>query len=130
VHFGAQDMWNLTVEGDHTYYVVAGEVPVLVHNDPGGQLPGREAARLEAMRLAGIPEDATPIDTLTNASGVQEVYEVNGEYMLLTENTMDRSHPGEPHWEAGKMKESMAIDNHGRYRVQNDKVKVNFTYDC
>jgi len=29
---GAQDMYDLTVEGVHTYYVVAGNLPVLVHN--------------------------------------------------------------------------------------------------
>jgi hypothetical protein len=32
-------MYNLTVEGLHTYYVQAGETPVLVHND-GGAPPG------------------------------------------------------------------------------------------
>ena len=30
--------YNLTVDGLHTYYVVAGDTPVLVHNDPGGDL--------------------------------------------------------------------------------------------
>jgi hypothetical protein len=29
-------MYNLTVADTHTYYVVAGDVPVLVHNDGGG----------------------------------------------------------------------------------------------
>ncbi|MFD5816732.1 RHS repeat-associated core domain-containing protein [Streptomyces sp. NPDC127038] len=29
---GAADMYNLTVDGLHTYYVLAGETPVLVHN--------------------------------------------------------------------------------------------------
>jgi hypothetical protein len=29
---GDQSMYNLTVEGTHTYYVVAGHTPVLVHN--------------------------------------------------------------------------------------------------
>ena len=53
-------------------------------------------AFLRFMR-AGIPEDATPIDEICNESDVQYVYDVNGEYMLLTENTLDRSHPGEPH---------------------------------
>jgi len=31
-HTGAKDMRDLTVEQVHTYYVVAGNVPVLVHN--------------------------------------------------------------------------------------------------
>jgi hypothetical protein len=29
-------MYNLTIHDVHTYYVVAGDNPVLVHNDPGG----------------------------------------------------------------------------------------------
>jgi hypothetical protein len=59
---------------------------------------------------------------------VQYVYEVGGRYMLVTENTLDRTHPGQPHWEAGPMKDNMQVDNYGRYRVSNDKIKVNFTY--
>jgi hypothetical protein len=31
---GGHDMYNLTVEDLHTYYVIAGSVPVLVHNCP------------------------------------------------------------------------------------------------
>jgi hypothetical protein len=124
----ATDAYNLTTASIHTYYVMAGKTPVLVHNADGGDLPGREEARLDVMRRAGIPLDATPIDTLSNASGVQYVYDVNGRYMLVTENTMDRSHPGQPHWEAGPMKRNMQVDNHGRYRVSNNKVKANFTY--
>jgi len=79
------------------------------------------------MKEAGIPLNAKPIDVLQNASGVQYVYDINGKYMLVTENTMDRSHPGEPHWEAGPAKPGLQIDNHGRYRVSNQKVKVNFS---
>jgi hypothetical protein len=30
---GTQNMYNLTVADDHTYYVFAGNTPVLVHND-------------------------------------------------------------------------------------------------
>ncbi|MGW4935414.1 polymorphic toxin-type HINT domain-containing protein [Streptomyces sp. NPDC004166] len=39
---GVSDMYNLTVEQLHTYYVVAGSVPILVHNTncgPGGDIP-------------------------------------------------------------------------------------------
>ncbi|MEV8419182.1 polymorphic toxin-type HINT domain-containing protein [Streptomyces niveus] len=35
---GAADMYNLTVDDLHTYYVLAGDVAVLVHND--GDVPG------------------------------------------------------------------------------------------
>lgn len=41
-------MWNLTVDTDHTYYVIVGDTPVLVHNgcwstrrERAGDLPGK-----------------------------------------------------------------------------------------
>ncbi|MBT8227768.1 MAG: hypothetical protein HKP61_15550 [Dactylosporangium sp.] len=37
-HTGGQDMYNLTVDDIHTYYVVAGNEPVLVHNSSCGNL--------------------------------------------------------------------------------------------
>ncbi|MDX3457245.1 polymorphic toxin-type HINT domain-containing protein [Streptomyces sp. ME02-8801-2C] len=37
---GAADMYNLTVEELHTYYVLAGDTPILVHNS-GGLGPGQ-----------------------------------------------------------------------------------------
>ncbi|MEV6488278.1 RHS repeat-associated core domain-containing protein, partial [Actinoplanes sp. NPDC051633] len=36
---GAQTMHDLTVDTVHTYYVLAGEMPVLVHNCGGGEVP-------------------------------------------------------------------------------------------
>jgi RHS repeat-associated protein len=36
---GEQTMYNLTIADTHTYYVIAGDTPVLVHND-GGYTPG------------------------------------------------------------------------------------------
>ncbi|MFD8928887.1 polymorphic toxin-type HINT domain-containing protein [Streptomyces mirabilis] len=38
---GAADMYNLTVQQLHTYYVLAGQTPVLVHNAGGDPGPGR-----------------------------------------------------------------------------------------
>ncbi len=35
VHPGSADMWNLTVQQLHTYYVLAGTTPILVHNSGG-----------------------------------------------------------------------------------------------
>src|SRR5262249_39462123 len=35
-HTGAKDMHDLTVASVHTYYVLAGSTPVLVHNDGDG----------------------------------------------------------------------------------------------
>ncbi|MET9483282.1 polymorphic toxin-type HINT domain-containing protein [Streptomyces sp. NPDC006638] len=56
---GAADMYNLTVEGLHTYYVLAGSAPVLVHNAgecpvdglPHGALG--EAASLQRLQTQG-----------------------------------------------------------------------------
>jgi hypothetical protein len=95
-------------------------------------LPDRETALAKVKEQAGVPADAEPVDEISNASGVQYVYDVDGETVLVTENTMDRSHPGQAHWEAGPIKENMQIDNYGRYRVRNEwpsgepKSKVDF----
>jgi hypothetical protein len=70
--------------------------------------------------------DAKPIDILRNASGLQYVYDVDGTIMLVTDNTMDSSHPGKPHWEAGPARDPLKVNNYGIYRVSNDKVKVNY----
>ncbi|MPZ78938.1 MAG: hypothetical protein GEV28_00440 [Actinophytocola sp.] len=126
-HVRNQEVYNLTVSGVHTYYVLSGPVPVLARNDDGGNDLSRETVRLLAMRMAGIPVDAEPVDIIRNASGVQYVYDMDGRNMLVTENTMDRSHPGQPHWEAGEMKQNQQVDNHGRWRVANNKIKVNFS---
>jgi hypothetical protein len=84
------------------------------------------AQGMAAAITPAVSEAAKPIDTLTNASGPQYVYDVNDIIMLLTDNTMDRSHPGEPHWEAGPAKDPLRVDNYGRYRVVNQKIKVNY----
>ncbi len=39
---GAKPMRNLTIASTHTYYVIDGNVPVLVHND-GGLTPDEQA---------------------------------------------------------------------------------------
>ncbi|MFG1811117.1 polymorphic toxin-type HINT domain-containing protein [Streptomyces sp. NPDC049040] len=54
---GEADMYNLTVDQLHTYYVLAGETPILVHNAAagecfrGGQAGGAADFRSEAQRL-------------------------------------------------------------------------------
>jgi RHS repeat-associated protein len=51
---GQADRWNLTVQQLHTYYVVAGGTPILVHNSCG---PDMGAAARAAAKNA--PQDAT-----------------------------------------------------------------------
>jgi hypothetical protein len=48
---GAHNMWDLTVDKTHTFYVFAGETPVLVHNCPR-KLPGRVLEPGQANDLA------------------------------------------------------------------------------
>ena len=53
---GVEAMRDLTVDEYHTYYVVAGTTPVLVHNDGSGQTPDqmlRSITSLEA-RIAEL----------------------------------------------------------------------------
>ncbi|WP_416069775.1 polymorphic toxin-type HINT domain-containing protein [Streptomyces sp. AK02-01A] len=51
---GAADMYNLTVEGMHTYYVLAGKTPILVHNSNCAIPSASEAAFKAAENPAGI----------------------------------------------------------------------------
>ncbi|MDX3800617.1 RHS repeat-associated core domain-containing protein [Streptomyces sp. AK04-3B] len=43
---GSADMYNLTVDDLHTYYVLAGATPVLVHNDDGSSMVGANGTQL------------------------------------------------------------------------------------
>ncbi|WP_265736758.1 polymorphic toxin-type HINT domain-containing protein, partial [Peterkaempfera griseoplana] len=43
---GEADRWNLTVQQLHTYYVLVGDTPVLVHNS-GGLCAGEDAYRID-----------------------------------------------------------------------------------
>ncbi|WP_322763067.1 polymorphic toxin-type HINT domain-containing protein [Frankia sp. Cr2] len=69
-----QRVFNLTVEGLHTYYVEAGTTPVLVHNTNGGCAPpnlsppgaGRKSAFNQAKRDSGIPTSMSPARVLPN----------------------------------------------------------------
>ncbi|WP_457029317.1 polymorphic toxin-type HINT domain-containing protein [Kitasatospora sp. P5_F3] len=54
---GDADMYNLTVEDLHTYYVLAGEIPILVHND--GSEPS--AADKKFARSVNLPADSAAV---------------------------------------------------------------------
>jgi hypothetical protein len=61
-------MNNLTVENLHTYYVMAGETPVLVHNDGSGNRPFINSAGQNVDRtLVGSQEDL--LEYAQNAAG-------------------------------------------------------------
>ncbi|MDI7226923.1 RHS repeat-associated core domain-containing protein, partial [Leptospira santarosai] len=49
----------------------------------------------------------------------------------VQQQTMDRSHPNEKHWEAGKVKTDgpggeVRYNNYGRPKLDSDKSKVNY----
>jgi RHS repeat-associated protein len=94
------------------------------------------AARRESMRQAGIPTSQQPISQSRNTSGYEYTYEVpksggGTELKSVQQQTMDRSHVGEPHWEAGKVKIDEAgnprMNDYGRPKLENEgKKKVNY----
>ncbi|WP_345537551.1 RHS repeat-associated core domain-containing protein, partial [Variovorax defluvii] len=100
-----------------------------------GALTSR-AARREAMRDAGIPTSQQPVSQSRNLSGREYSYDVPAPgggnlRMSVQQQTMDRSHAGQPHWEAGRVKtdpESGATrqNNYGRPALANDKSKVDY----
>ena len=82
------------------------------------------------MREAGIPTSSQPDRQVKNQSGWQYEYTVPKEgggqqKKVVQQQTMDRSHPGEPHWEAGTPKSAGRVNPYGHYRLENmDKHKV------
>lgn len=88
-------MWNLTVSEYHTYYVLAGATPVLVHNDDGPMFDTSRQARQDAMRRAGLPISMQPRSAVYysgghgQGGGYQYVYEYNGKTWLVTDNWND-----------------------------------------
>jgi RHS repeat-associated protein len=94
------------------------------------------AARRDAMRQAGIPTSQQPISQSRNKSGYEYTYEIpkpggGTELKSVQQQTMDRSHIGEPHWETGKVKIDEAgnprMNDYGRPKLENEgKKKVGY----
>jgi len=94
------------------------------------------AARREVMRKEGIPTSQQPQTQSKNDSGREYTYETpkqggGTEIKSVQQQTMDRSHEGQPHWEAGKVKTDprtgeTRMTEHGRPKLQNDKSKVDY----
>jgi RHS repeat-associated protein len=93
-------------------------------------------ARRESMRGARIPTSQQPVSQSRNASGREYSYDVPGkdggtQRMSVQQQTMDRSHPDQPHWEAGKVRMNEAtkeprMNNYGRPKLDSDKAKVDY----
>jgi RHS repeat-associated protein len=102
----------------------------------GGEALTSRAARREAMRDAGIPTSQQPVSQSRNASGREYSYDVPApgggtQRMSVQQQTMDRSHPGQAHWEAGRVKTdprtgAVRENNYGRPALTNDKSKVDY----
>lgn len=90
-------------------------------------------SRREAMRDAGIPTSQQPKSQSKNASGCEYTYEVpkNGggkQTKSVQQQTLDSSHPGVKHWEAGSVRKdadgNVKMNNYGRSRLNNEKSKI------
>jgi Pretoxin HINT domain len=135
---GIQTVYNLEIHGQHVFRVT--EQGLLVHNDNGvsGEAPlTSRAARRKVMRDQGIPTSQQPVSQSRNASGREYKYEVptSGggppEIKSVQQQTLDSSHPGQGHWEAGGVKVdpitgSIRNNNYGNPRLKNDKSKANY----
>lgn len=92
------------------------------------------AARREAMRKEGIPTSQQPKSQSKNSSGREYTYEVpkkggGTQNKSVQQQTKDRSHEGQPHWEAGTVKTDNGtprMNNYGRAKLENNKSKVNY----
>ena len=105
--------------------------PIGSENNPFGS---SRAARRDGMRQAGIPTSQQPISQSKNSSGWEYRYEVlkpGGGTIPATvqQQTMDVSHPDQPHWEAGKVKVDprtgeTRMNDYGRPKIANPKGKA------
>jgi RHS repeat-associated protein len=93
------------------------------------------AASRAAMRKAGIPTSQQAVRQGRNASGRFREYDTPApgggtQRKAVVESTMDRSHPGQPNVEAGRVKTDPVTgatrrNDYGAPRLRNDKCKVN-----
>ena len=92
------------------------------------------AARREVMRKEGIPTSQQPKSQSKNSSGREYTYEVpkqggGTQQKSVQQQTLDRSHKGQPHWEAGTVKSdngTIFMNRYGRPKLTNNKSKVDY----
>lgn len=93
-----------------------------------------KAARREVMRKEGIPTSQQPKSQSKNSSGREYSYDVpkkggGTQTKSVQQQTMDRSHQGQNHWEAGKIKTdngTTRMTKYGRPKLDNQKSKVDY----
>ena len=84
------------------------------------------------MRKEGIPTSAQPKSQSKNASGREYTYEVpkkggGTELKSVQQQTLDRSHKEQPHWEAGKIKireNQIQYNSYNRVKLETSKSKT------
>lgn len=128
-------VFNFEVADNHTYTI--GRTEAVVHNN-GCAAKGMTspAARREAMRQQGIPTSQQPSAQSRNASGRSLEFEVpkpggGTQIKSVQQQTMDRSHPGQGHWEVGPVKTDpvsgqIRMNQYGRPKLTNGKSKVDY----
>lgn len=94
------------------------------------------SARRETMRQEGIPTSHQPLSQSKNASGHEYLYKVpspggGSQLKSVQQQTMDRSHLDQPHWEAGRVKTDpltgdVIYTKYGRPKLNNGKSKVDY----
>jgi RHS repeat-associated protein len=94
------------------------------------------SARKEVMRQQKIPTSQQPTSQSQNDSGREYKYDVPKaggatETKSVQQQTMDSSHPGQNHWEAGSVKTDpvtgeIRMNDYGRPKLTNDKSKVDY----
>ena len=97
-------------------------------------LSSSRAARREAMRREKIPTSQQPRSQSKNASGREYTYDIpkpggGTQTKSVQQQTKDRSHQEQPHWEAGTVKIRDGQVQHNRYnrpKLENNKSKVNY----
>ena len=92
------------------------------------------AARRKVMREQDIPTSQQPTAQAQNESGRSYEYELpkargGVETKSVQQQTLDSSHPGQGHWEAGSIKTDpitgkVRTNNYGRPKLTNDKSKA------
>ena len=80
------------------------------------------AASRESMREAGIPTSQQPkSQDITDAGRVYNYEAPTGDnskhIKSVQQQTMDRSHPNAPHWEAGNVKDNTGNVDLNKYKV-------------
>ncbi len=124
---------DVDLEGLHPS--AASQSPKKAAGTPTQEVTPR-AARREAMRQQGIPTSQQPKSQSRNASGREYQYERpkpggGTETKSVQQQTLDSSHPGQGHFEAGTIKTDPdtgqpRMNNYGRPKLQNDKSKVDY----